>query len=65
MKMMTMILACCVLLASVAVEAKPRITGGNLPPLEKPRITGGPLPPELSVPLPKCRVEVRRICWIK
>ena len=65
MKMMTTILACCVLLASVAAEAKPRITGGNLPPLEKPRITGGPLRPELSVPLPKCRVEFRRICWIR
>jgi hypothetical protein len=51
------------LLVSGVAEAKPRITGGNLPPLEKPRITGGPLPPELSVSLPKCRVQFARMCW--
>lgn len=63
MKMMTMMLACCLFLVSAAAEAKPRITGGNLPPLEKPRITGGPLPPELSVLVPKCRVWLARMCW--
>ena len=43
------------MLASVA-DAKPRITGGNLPPLEKPRVTGGNSPP-----IPSPAVQVRTV----
>lgn len=43
------------ILASVA-DAKPRITGGNLPPLEKPRMTGGNNPP-----IPSSAVQPRAV----
>lgn len=66
MKTLNNLILFAVLILSIAVaEAKPRITGGNLPPLERPRIISGPLPPEVSTPIPKCRVLYARICWIR
>lgn len=43
------------MLASAA-DAKPRTTGGNLPPLEKPRMTGGNSPP-----IPSPYVQLRSV----
>lgn len=65
MKMMTSTLLLVSALLCATAEAKPRITGGNLPPLERPRIISGPLPPEVITPIPKCRVLYARICWIR
>ena len=58
-----LILFAALILSIAAAEAKPRITGGNLPPLERPRIISGPLPPEVGTPIPKCRVQFARMCW--
>lgn len=64
------ILALCLLVTSCAVAtpafAKPRITGGNHPPLiNKPRVTGGPLKPSIAEPLrPRCRFQVGRFVCV-
>lgn len=52
-KMLILAMLAAGMLASVA-DAKPRITGGNLPPLEKPRMTGGNNPP---IPSPAVQVH--------
>lgn len=40
---------------------KPRITGGNLPPLEKPRMTGGNNPPIPSPAVQPRAVECKAV----
>ena len=63
--MKTLLLTALLLAASATADARPQITGGNLPPIVKPRVTGGPLPPEVGAEATRCRVEFRRICWIR
>jgi hypothetical protein len=66
----SLILALCLTLVSCAVVtpayAKPRITGGNHPPLiNKPRVTGGPLKPSIAEPLrPRCRFQIGRFVCV-
>ena len=48
------------MLVSVA-DAKPRITGGNQPPLEKPRMTGGNNPPVPSPAIQLHNVECKAL----
>lgn len=62
-----LILFAALILSIAAAEAKPRITGGNLPPLERPRITGGPLKPSIEEPVRvQCRpMWISRFCWIR
>lgn len=62
--LLTLLLSSCV--AVSPAFAKPRITGGNHPPIpSKPRVTGGPLKPSIAEPLrPRCRFVVGRfVCW--
>lgn len=67
-RILTLALCAFILSHAVAIPAfaKPRITGGNHPPLiNKPRVTGGPLKPSIAEPLrPRCRFQVGRFVCV-
>jgi len=65
MKKLAILALALLLAANVSAASKPRITGGNLPPIpSKPRITGGNLPPILAdyICVPSAPRAIRRYC---